>query len=684
MPGVSYATRAAAELERRRRRREVLAQLESGMRDIAPETTFRQWCEQLAAQGLKIDGKPFSLEDRPALVPLYDAIPSTPEEAQDGILVVQKAAQLGLTVWEILAGIYMALKWEPVTIGMFMPDQPTASHKSEHRFMRIVRSAKLLRDRLIYRTDSEGKAERIGEGNVLTRVMGESLFLFLWSSGKVTTESRPMDIVTLDEVQEMTLEQIDKIQMRTGDSLIRLMLLLSTANMPDLDINFWYLLGTQEVWHSRCGHCGALSDLSDPAGIFPARAIGYHTEAAPVPGAPNSLLDHHVWTCPQCRHWIEDPQVGELVATFPERRIRSFLLPRTISPRLTASKAMELYARAKTGDQKKSFYNRVLARPYIDADQLPVSLAHCEACAAEGMRMGLTWQTSGRDCYMGIDQMGGFNAVIVKRRLPDGRQAVVWVEAVFDADPFQRCSEMMDDFGVALCVVEQLPNVNDARRFAARHKGRVFLAGYADLRDDMLQWGGDLSRSDRKTAEEARTRYTVTLNQYKAMQSSLFRITERNCLFPDPDALEQDVLDAGVTRRIPIVRDWVFTHFTKTALVVEEHPETRKLRPKVVKVGIDPHFSYANMLCDVAWSRNHGTSTMYFPDQAGTTEKAMADSVKMQMPGLPPQVVGWLQEQREGTCGRCAAFDPQAKTCTARDLVVRAMDPACVIYVSRS
>ena len=34
-----------------------------------------------------------------------------------------------------------------------------------------------------------------------------------------------------------------------------------------------------------------------------------------------------------------------------------------------------------------------------------------------------------------------------------------------------------------------------------------------------------------------------------------------------------------------------------------EDEETRKARGKVLKVGIDPHFAFANMLCDVAWAR---------------------------------------------------------------------------------
>lgn len=643
--------------------------------DIPEETTFRQWCNDLAEKGLKIDGKPFSLEDRPALVPLYDAIPSTPVEAQDLTLAVMKATQLGLTVWEILANIYMGLKWAPVTIGMFLPDQATAAYKSEHRFMRIVRSARPLHRELTHRINEEGKEEKVGEGNVLTRVMGESLFLFLWTSGKVSTESRPMDIVTLDEVQEMTLDQIDKVQARTGDSLIRMTLLLSTANMPDLDIHFWYQGGNQEVWHSRCRHCDVLSDLSDPAGIFPSKSIGYNT--GQIQGAP---LNEYVWTCPECGGWIADPQRGEYIAQNPAALYRSLLMPRTISPRLTPRKMMEMWSRAKTGDQKKSFYNRVLARPYLDANQIPVTLTHCLACVEEGALAGVVWKKKARGTYMGIDQMGGFNAVIIKERLPDGRQATIHVEAVFGDDPFERCAEMMQQFGVAVCVVETLPNVNDARRFSNSFPGRVFLAGYADLRDDHMVWGDTIDRSTRKTEEEDRSRYTVTLNQYRCMQTSLYRIKERHCLFPDPDLLEQDVIDDGVTKRIPLLRDWVFVHFTKTALVVEEHEETRKLTPKVMKVGIDPHYSYANMLCDVAWARAHGTATFHIP-QPTEQEKTM-EKVQENMPGLPGHVAEQLAGPPDGdVCGQCMSLDTDSNRCAERDLSVKPGDPGCFMFV---
>lgn len=652
--------------------------------DIPEHVGFREWCEQMGDAGLKIDGKPFRLDNRPALIPIYDAIPTTREEAAHKMLIIQKATQLGLTVWEILANIYMAKKWAPVSIGMFLPDQSTAAFKSEHRFMRIVKSAPEIYKEMTTDLTDEGKTKRIGEGNIMTRKLGESLFLFLWTSGKVSTESRPMDVVSLDEVQEMTLEQIDKVRARTGDSDVQFSLLLSTANMPDLDINFWYQQGTQEVWHTSCPHCGAKSDLSDPAGTFPDRSIAYNQ--GDYPDAP---MNEYIWTCPQCLGWIEDPQQGEYIIQNPtcSPNFRSFLLPRTISPRMTPRNMIESWGRAKGGDQKKSFYNRTLARPYIDADQLPVTMAHCMAAAEAGMKLGLRWKQNANDTYMGIDQMGSFNAVIIKERLPDGRQGVVHVEAVFDIDPFARCADLMEQYGVTLCVIEQLPNVNDARKFAAKFPGRVFLAGYADLRDDAMQWGDDLSKSDRRTAEDERTRYTVTLNQYKCMQTALFRIrgTMINdelvpmCLFPDPALLEQDVIDNGKRKRIPITTEWVFHHFTKTALVVEQDEEQRKPRAKVKKIGIDPHYAYANMLCDVAWARSNGTGMMLLPDEFKRTEQQQA--IAENMPGLPNQVIAMFDNLPSGSCGRCTAYNRDTSQCDERFFTVRPADPGCPFFV---
>lgn len=655
---------------------------------IPAEMTFMEWCEDLARKGLKVDGRPWSLDNRPALRPIYEAIPSTLEQAHRGVLVIMKGAQLGLTVWEMLADLYLAIRFEPAVLGLFLPSQDLASDKSERRFMRLVRTVPGVYQKLTTRIEA-GRLVRMGEGNILTRTLGESSLLFLWTTGRVSTESRPMDILSYDEVQEMTLEQIDKTDERMSASQVRFKMMLSTANWPELDIHYWFNLGTQEWFYTECPSCLKSFELTDH---FPA-CIQYNT--GQVRGVvcddgttKEPPTNEYVYVCPSCAGWLADTQRGAYVARNPGARVRSFQINQIQSPTITARDMMEGWNRAITGDQRKTFFNRKLGKPYIDQDQLPVTMAHCEAAAQEGMRLGLQWERKAATggYVMGIDQMGGFNAVLVKRRLPDGRQALVHAEAVFEADPFARCDQLMRDFAIECCVVEQLPNVNDARRFANRWPRRVFLAGYASSpNSDMISWGDEITRSDRKTSEEDRSRFSVTLQQYKAMQMALFRIRSLQCLFPDPAGLEQDVIERGERKRILLLREWVWHHFTKTALVVEEDEDTRKPKPVVRKVGLDPHFAFANMLCDVAWSRLHGTTMMILNDQPGrpTQEGDLARVVEKQMPGLPAHVLGMLDQPKPGTCGACEAYR-EGGACSARGLVVGQDDPACVMFVAKS
>src|SRR6185312_14823062 len=215
--------------------------------EIPPEMTFRQWCEKLAAEGLKVDGFPFTLDNRPAMAWIYDQIPTTIEEAFKRTLVIMKCAQVGFTVMEMLVALYFALKFEPCKVGMYLPDRSLAAAKSSIRFLPIVRSIPTAHARLkAEKIDAQGHtASKGGEGNVMIRSMGDSNFYFLWTSGKAMTESFPMDLLTFDEVQEMPPADIEKTSERLSASRIRYRLLGSTANWPDADIHFWFKQGTQ-------------------------------------------------------------------------------------------------------------------------------------------------------------------------------------------------------------------------------------------------------------------------------------------------------------------------------------------------------------------------------------------------------------------------------------------------------
>lgn len=640
--------------------------------EIAPETTFRAWCEQLAKEGLKVDGFPFTLENRPAMQWVYDQIPTTIDEAFKDMLVLMKCAQVGFTIMEMLFAIYAALKFEPCKVGMYLPDRTLAAAKSSERFLPIIRSIPKAYERLTAEVlDSEGTSIRSrGEGNVLIRAIGDSRFHFLWTSGKAMTESFPMDALTFDEVQEMTPGDIEKTQERLSASRMRYTLLGSTANWPDADIHFWFKRGTQHQFHTHCPSCREFVVLDE---YFP-DCIGYDEERR-----------DYRYVCKHCNGWIDDPQRGEWRAKNTEAPFLSLHFPQFLSPTISPRDIIEAYNNA---DDMKNFYNRKLGKPYVDPTQVPVSLEMLNDCAHIGMAAGLVWKQRARGTFMGIDQMGAFNVVIIKERMSDGRQAVIHLEYIFDNDPFSRCDALMALFGVQCCVVETLPNYNDAKRFMQRHRGKVFLGSYAKIEDEMLRWGDapKLGISDRRTDEKERDRYTVTMDQYKCMQVSMARFQKRMCLFPDPSGLVQDYLEKGIRKTIPVCKDVAFLHFTKTALVAEKDPEQKKYNRRVVKVGIDPHTSYANMLCDVAWARAYGTAQFILPSGEKTDETSKLQAkVEQRMPGLPKQVVELVQAPPQGeVCGRCSAFNRNTGQCSERLLIVSARDPGCVLFVAVS
>lgn len=655
--------------------------LTSGQRIIGPDETFRQWCERLAEEGMKVDGKPFTLDDRPAMAWIYDQVPSTADEAYRLVLVLQKCAQVGFTVMEMLAVIYLGIKFGPATVGMFLPDTGLADIKSSKRFMPVVRTIPSVH-KLMTMDDPSGKGKRAGEGNVRVRQIGDAMFVFSWTSGRATTESIPMDILSFDEVQEMTLEQMEKTHERLSASPIRFVLMGSTANWPDADINHWYKRGSQHRFHTTCPECGASKPLDD---YFP-ECIRYDREK-----------DIYRYVCPN-GHVIADPQVGEWLAenpkadppldlSIPKRdrplRIRSIHFPQFLSPTISAEEIIYAY---NSATDMKNFFNRKLGKPYLDPSQVPVNLEHLSACVVAGAAAGIAWKTRAKGCYMGIDQMGNFNVAVIKERLPDGRQAVVHIEEIYSADPFARCDELMEAYGIAVAVVEINPNYNDAKRFANRWPGRVFICNsFGSLMEDMIQWGDapKLGTSDRRTSDEERDRYTLRMDQYKCMQVSMARFTAKQplCLFPDPQGLVQEVNEKGKAEVVAVLPR-MFTHLTKTALVAEKDDETNQFKRSVKKIGIDPHFSYANMLCDVAWARAHGTSTFLLPDVGTTKPKQPLDPQAIEAPAPLQAYVEQLEIVRGDVCGRCVSFDAATGTCNEIGMGVKPGDPGCWRFIS--
>lgn len=643
---------------------------------IPPNLGFRDWCALLVGRGLKVDGHPFDLSGRRALWEVFDQIPVSIEAAYGRTLVIQKGAQVGATVFEQLVALYFAIKFAPCQCLMYLPDRSMAAYKSANRFLPIVRSVPEL-----HRLLTEGAMH---EGNVLTRVVKSlgSGFLFLWTHGREggVTESFPGDFLSLDEVQGVTLEQVDRVSERLSASRIRYRLLLSTPLWPELDINAFYLAGDQRKFHSRC-ECPGGVVLTD---YFVESAL-HGRSAFPVAARDGEF----VYRCPRCGVWVDDPQEGEWVAHRPDAPYPSYHLSQVLSPTISPREILDAWGRADTVSRRQNFFCRKLGTPYSDPSQVLATLDILRRCAEQGALLGLTWASEGQGCYMGVDQMGSFCVVTVARRLADGRMGIIHVELVYALDPWQRLDALLDQYGVVVCVLEQLPNIDSARLFAHRHPGVVWLiSSYGDL-EEFVTWGDvTVSKSDRKILGEYRDRYTLRADRYRVLDWAAGRLREQYIVFPDPLGRVAEIREAGQARLGPVLSDVFWLHYTKTGLLLrepEQDPTDKSVKqPKreVLKLGLDPHASFSLLCLCLAWFRAHGTSHFILPNGEGMSKtEDLQAKVQKNLPGLSPLVVS-LFEQREHVCQACSAYADQA--CVERGCAVRPHDPACDLFVRRA
>jgi hypothetical protein len=68
---------------------------EDGKQGVIPEhMTFVEWLTSMKGT-LKVDDKSWTLDDRPALLPIYNEIPTYRPDCFQKILVIQKSTQIG-------------------------------------------------------------------------------------------------------------------------------------------------------------------------------------------------------------------------------------------------------------------------------------------------------------------------------------------------------------------------------------------------------------------------------------------------------------------------------------------------------------------------------------------------------------------------------------------------------------
>lgn len=528
--------------------------------------------------GAKVDNNDVDFDKHRYLLPIY--LDNSTEIAW------QKAAQMGATVYMLLRILWWLYNHPGRKAGLYMPNRDLVDNTSKDRLSPLIQSVPPI-------AAVTNRDDKLG-----LRRIGSSSFYLYYLGGVSSKDSVPLDYISFDEVRLSLDKDIDQALERVSHSPYKYKVFMSTAGMPDSDIAARFDLGSQHIWMAKC----ACPDGVDLARSFP---------DCVVPDDPRR--DGPYLRCPKCKWEIKDPQNGRFVSHNPGAGYNSYHVSQLTSKFISLREIWDFWKRTTNIEE---FYNAKLGLPFVDEANRGVTKAQIEACVDPHMEWA---RPSSKENHtaMGVDQGGGYvmaviadtrdnkkrirHVEIIEQRNPD------YMEAGKVISPFKRLHELMEEYNVRICVLDAMPNINEAISFAQEHPGRVFLAYYQKDAKDVVQWGDRIKHKEtvRKAGPLLKFKHLCILSRFASMSVSLGEWAFANVACPPPEKLRQMCFDekTGLLQpESPASR--FFTHMQR--LIKRYHvtnEETGEGRHEWIYTGGDPHLAHAWNYCNVALER---------------------------------------------------------------------------------
>jgi hypothetical protein len=357
---------------------------------------------------------------------------------------------------------------------------------------------------------------------------------------RVGLKSVPADLVVFDELDEARDQSaVDMAIERMAHSEFKEVLMLSNPSLPDFGIDAAFQQTDQCYWLIKCQGCGRWCDLVED---FP--------ECLRETGDGQTIR-----ACVGCGKPV-DISAGQWVPKRPGADRRGYQHSQLHSAFVEPAELLRKFRTART---LTNFYNLNLGLAYVEAEnRLTVEevLALCSDA-------GIADQDSG-PCYMGIDQGRDIHVVIARRQ--GDKTAVVHIGVYRD---WEELDGLMKRFSVARAVVDALPEMRNARAFAQRHQGRVYLNFYQEHQKGEPSWN-----------EAA---LTVAVNRTESLDASHNMIQRGEVILP---------------RRSDLLEDFA-RHLHNVAKKLEEDSQSGSKRYVYIRLGED-HFRHAFNYCAIA------------------------------------------------------------------------------------
>lgn len=472
---------------------------------------FYEWVDQA---GIILDGRPFSFDRHEYLrMPYQDDHP---------YVVECKAAQMGITSKAMLKAVYGARFKGYRGILYLFPSKSDVTDFSKGRVDPLIDE----------NPETIGKWVRDTDAANIKRIWNAFLYLRGMKS-RTGLKSVPADLVVFDELDEAPQNAVDMAMERLAHSEFKGIWKLSNPTLPDYGIDKAFQETDQRYWLLKCQGCGESTCLEDTF--------------------PDCLLEiggRVIQACSRCKAEL-NPSLGEWIAKKPSiTDKRGYHYSQLFSQFVTPAEILHQF---RTTTNLTDFYNLKIGMAYVEAENRLSTQEVLALCGNDGISNSDTGP-----CSMGVDQGKDLYVVIGKRDyLKAGR--IIHLGVYKDWEELDR---LMKVFHVTRCVVDALPETRNARGFAERHKGKVFLNYYSEHQKGKYAWNEkDL---------------TVTCNRTESLDASHIEIMNSRIIFP---------------KECEIVKEFA-NHLHNAAKKLEEDEETGSKRYVYVKLGPD-HFRHA-------------------------------------------------------------------------------------------
>jgi hypothetical protein len=462
-----------------------------------------------------LDGNPFSFDRHEYLMePYADTHPYQ---------VHIKGAQLGITTLAMLRAFHAARYRGFKGILYVFPSRTDVLDFSRSRVSPLINDNPETLGQWIRDTDSAG----------LKQI--HNCFLYLRGmQSTVGLKSIPVDAVFADELDEAKPTALDKAMERMSHSEFREVFLLSNPSIPDYSIHKAFLETDQRHWLLKCPSCNHYTDLLE---TFPECLI-------------EETKGKVIRACEKCKSEL-DPAIGGWLAKRPSiTDKRGYHYSQLFSQYVAPGEILHQY---RTTTNLQDFHNLKLGQAYVEA-QNRLSVEEVLACCGS---KGIASSDPG-PCSMGVDQGKDLHVVIGK---PHSQKAgeIIYISVHKE---WAELDALMKRFNVSRAVVDALPETRNARAFAERFKGRVFLSFYQEHRKGQYLWNErDL---------------TVSCNRTESLDASHNEIMNGQIILP---------------KECEITREFA-KHLHNVAKRLEENEETGSKRYVYVRLGVD-HFRHA-------------------------------------------------------------------------------------------